>query len=89
MMLNRRYAYVLWCFLLVLTNVLAQQKDLSQEHIPVEIEFSDAGGFYEEPVILELRSPGAAIYSGDTTCRPMYELKTSASAAPSPTSSSS
>ncbi len=60
--LNRRYPTLFLLFLLAWTSLLAQQQRLPKEKIPVEIEFSDQGGYYEEEVILELRSPGADIY---------------------------
>ncbi len=58
----RYYSLLFLCFLLTWIPLHAQQANLPKVDIPVEIEFSDQGGFYEEEVILELRSPGADIY---------------------------
>lgn len=60
--LHQRYLALFFCLLFAWTTVFAQQRPSSREEIPVEIEFSDQGGFYEEDVILEMRAPGAAIY---------------------------
>jgi len=61
-MLNKHFSFIFFCFLLAWIPIHAQQTSLPKADIPVEIEFSDQGGYYDEEVILELRSPGADIY---------------------------
>lgn len=41
---------------------IAQSTDIPRPDIPVEIEFSEQGGFYPEDVVVELNSPGAKMY---------------------------
>jgi len=60
--LNRRYSILFLVIVFAWTSLFAQQQRLPKEKIPVEVEFSDQGGYYEEEVILEMRSPGADIY---------------------------
>ena len=59
--LGKYYFFLLCCLLLGQVGI-AQQAKPPKVEIPVEIEFSDEGGFYKEEVILEMRAPGAKIY---------------------------
>lgn len=62
-MLNKRYVLLFLCWLVGNSLAYSQTSNRpAKVDIPVEIEFSDQGGFYEDEVILELRSPGADIY---------------------------
>jgi len=41
---------------------ISQDVQVPRPDIPVEIEFSEQGGFFTEEVVVELNSPGAKIY---------------------------
>ena len=57
----KRLINLLW--LLGLTVVgFSQNAQIPRPDIPVEIEFSEPGGFFAEEVVVELNSPGADIY---------------------------
>lgn len=61
-MLNKHFCVLLAFVFLEGVMGLSQTGISPPKELPIEIEFSDAGGFYEEEVIVEMRSPGAAIY---------------------------
>ena len=57
-----KHSFLITCLLIAWTVVTAQQRDIPKVDIPVEIEFSDEGGYYDEDVILEMRAPAANIF---------------------------
>jgi len=59
---KRTSLIVFLCLLGFAWKVQAQPAETPKKDIPVEIEFSEPGGFYPENIVVELRSPGAKIY---------------------------
>ena len=59
----KRFRLVIFlCFLGTICLAQGQTAEVPREEIPVEIEFSEPGGFFTENVVVKLNAPGAKIY---------------------------